>query len=91
MVIVRIPGVMRAQAGGSPRVEVRGTTVREALEDLAAKHPGLGGRVFDGQGALRRFVNVYVEDEDIRHRDGLDTPLAEGQVVSILPAVSGGA
>ena len=87
---VRIPGSLRAQVGGASTVEVEGTTVGEIIETLATEHPGIRGRLLDEEGGLRRFVNVFVDDEDIRHRDGIHTPVQPGQRVSILPAVAGG-
>ena len=90
MATVRIPGSLRQQVGGAAALEVDGATVRDVLEKLAADHPGIRGRLLDDGGSLRRFVNVFVDDEDIRHRDGLHTPVEPGQRVSILPAVAGG-
>jgi MoaD family protein len=90
MVTVRLHSAMRNLAGGSPRVAVQGGTVREALEHLAARHEDLARRLFDEDGGIRRFVNVFVEDEDIRHRDGLDTEVKDGQIISVLPSVAGG-
>jgi molybdopterin converting factor small subunit len=90
MVAIRIPSAMRALVGGEARVEADGGTVREVLEEASGRHPGLGDRLFAEPGKVRRFVNVFVDDEDIRHRQGLDTPVGDGQVVSILPAVAGG-
>jgi molybdopterin converting factor small subunit len=87
---VRIPGSLRAQVGGESTVEVEGGTVAEILDRLASEHPGIRGRLLDDDGGLRRFVNVFVDDEDIRHHDGLHTPVGPGQQVSILPAVAGG-
>ena len=87
---VRIPGSLRQQVGGASTLEVDGATVREILERLGADHPAIRGRLLDDRGSLRRFVNVFVDDEDIRHRDGLHTPVEPGQRVSILPAVAGG-
>ena len=87
---VRIPSAMRAATGGEGRVAVEGSTVDQALRSLVERHPGVKGRLFDGAGALRGFVNVFVDEEDIRFSQGLATPVAEGQTVSILPAVSGG-
>ena len=89
MAVVRIPTPLRPQAGGLDRVEVSGTTVAEILGHLATQHPGLRERLFDGE-ELRRFVNVYVNDEDIRYLDDLATPVAEKDEVSIIPAVAGG-
>jgi sulfur-carrier protein len=87
---VRIPGSLRAQVGGASTVEIEGATVQEILESLTSQHPGIRGRLLDDGGSLRRFVNVFVDDEDIRHRDGVHTPVEPGQKVSILPAVAGG-
>ena len=87
---VRIPGSLRAQVGGVSTLEVDGATVQEIIEAIASEHPAIRGRLLDEGGSLRRFVNVFVDDEDIRHRDGLHTPVEPGQRVSILPAVAGG-
>jgi len=89
-VIVRVPTQLRSLTGGKGEVAVEATTAGEALEALDALHPGFGERLFDEQGTLRRFVNVFVADEDVRFAKGLDTPVAEGQTVSIVPAVAGG-
>ncbi len=87
---VRIPTALRTLTGGAAEVTVDGSTVGEVLKSLDAAHPGMGERLFDEAGNLRRFVNVFVAEEDIRFLDGVSTPLAEGQVVSIIPAVAGG-
>ena len=87
---VRIPTQLRTMTGGAGEVEVEGSTVGEALKALDAGHPGFAERLFDEGGQLRRFVNVFLADEDVRFLDGLDTPVVEGQVVSIVPAVAGG-
>ncbi len=87
---VRIPTQLRTLTGGAGEVEVEGTTVGEALKALDAAHPGMSDRLFDDSGALRRFVNVFLADEDVRFLDGLDTPVAEGQTLSVVPAVAGG-
>ncbi len=89
-VTVRIPTILRSYTGGEKRVPGEGTTLRELLADLDARYDGLAGRVVE-EGTLRRFVNVYVDDEDVRFTGGLDTELAEGAEVTILPAVAGGA
>jgi len=88
-VTVRIPTQLRDLCGGAGEVHVEGDTVRQVLEALEAAHPGFAARLFDG-GSLRRFVNVFVAEEDIRFLSGLDTPVGAGQVVSIVPAVAGG-
>jgi sulfur-carrier protein len=90
MVTVRLPSQLRGLAGGAGEVSVEAATVREALAALAAAYPGVGPRVLDDDGGLRRFVNVFVADEDVRFLDGLDTALAAGQTVSLVPAVAGG-
>jgi molybdopterin synthase sulfur carrier subunit len=90
MATVRIPTQLRTLSGGSAEVDVDGATVGEVLKALDAAHPGFAGRLFDEAGALRRFVNVFVADEDVRFVDGLDTKVEAGQTVSIIPAVAGG-
>jgi molybdopterin synthase sulfur carrier subunit len=87
---VRIPTALRRLTGNLAEVEVAGSTVREVLEDLDRRFPGVRERLLDGEGALRRFVNVYVGDEDIRFLQGLDTSVEEASVISIVPAVAGG-
>jgi molybdopterin synthase sulfur carrier subunit len=87
---VRIPTQLRPLAGGAAEVDVEGSTVGEVLKALDAAHPGFAGRLFDDSGTLRRFVNVFVADEDVRFADGLETPVAPGETVSIIPAVAGG-
>lgn len=87
---VRIPTQLRTLSGGAAEVTVEGATVADALKALDAAHPGFGERLFDDSGALRRFVNVFVAEEDIRFLQGVDTSLTEGQTVSIVPAVAGG-
>lgn len=89
-VTVRIPTQLRPLAGGSSEVAVDGSTVGEVLTALDAAHPGFGERIFDDGGGLRRFVNVFVAEEDIRFLDGVATPVTDGTVVSVVPAVAGG-
>ena len=89
-VTVRVPTQLRPLTGGQGEIEVEGATVGEALKALDAAHPGLAERLFDDGGALRRFVNVFLADEDVRFLDGLETPVSAGQTVSIVPAVAGG-
>jgi molybdopterin synthase sulfur carrier subunit len=89
-VTVRIPTTLRPLAGGAATVQVEGETVGQVLKALDAAHPGFGERLFDDQGALRRFVNVFVADDDVRFLDGLDTAVPDGETVAILPAVAGG-
>jgi MoaD family protein len=89
-VTVKLPAPLRPAAGGASTVTVDGETVGAALEALFARHPELRDRISDGNGGLRRFVNVYVDGEDIRYGDGLQTPLKDGGELQILPAVAGG-
>ena len=89
-VTLRVPTILRPLTGGAAEVNAAGGTLREVLASADAAHPGLGARVLDDQGKLRRFVNVYVGDEDVRFAGGLDTPTPEGSSVSIIPAVAGG-
>jgi molybdopterin converting factor small subunit len=90
MSIIRIPPVLRSEAGGAREVEASGSTVRELLEDLRVRVPALGARVF-AEGEIQPFVNVYVDGEDVRTRNGLETPVREGATVILLPAMAGGA
>ena len=90
MATVKLPTQLRDAAGGSSTIDAGGATVGEVLESLYAQHGELRERLSDGDGGLRRFVNVYVSGEDIRFGDGLDTPVTEGDEVQILPAVAGG-
>jgi len=89
-VSVRVPAQLRTLTGGQAQVTVEGSTVGEALKGLDVAHPGFADRLFDGDGGLRRFVNVFLDDEDVRFLAGLDTPVSEGQTLSIVPAVAGG-
>jgi MoaD family protein len=90
MTAVRIPPVLRAQAGNQKRVEVSGATVGQALDALLQEHPGLREQVFTGDGSLNRFVNVYVNGRDVRYEQGLETPVDEDDEVILLPAMAGG-
>lgn len=89
-VTVRIPTQLRTLTGGSGEVKADGSTVGEVLKALDAAHPGMGERLFDENGSLRRFVNVFLADEDVRFLDGLDTAVEGGETLSIVPAVAGG-
>ena len=89
-VTVRVPTQLRTLTGGSGEVSVDGATVGEVLKALDAAHAGFAERLFDDGGELRRFVNVFLADEDVRFLDGLATPVGDGQTVSIVPAVAGG-
>jgi molybdopterin converting factor small subunit len=87
---VKIPTQLRTLTDGSEEVTVDGATIAEVIERLEAHHPGMRERLLDDSGALRRFVNVYLEDEDVRFLDGIGTPVPEGAKLSIIPAVAGG-
>ena len=88
-VTVRIPTPLRTLTGGAHEVDAEGGTVAEVLSHLEDKHPGLKERLLDDKG-VRRFVNIYANEEDIRVQDGLETALADGDVVEIVPAIAGG-
>ena len=87
---IRIPTQLRTFTGGSGEGQVEAASVGDALKALDAAHPGLADRLFDESGQLRRFVNVFLADEDVRFLEGLATPIADGQTLSIVPAVAGG-
>ena len=87
---VRLPTVLRQHAGGMASVKANGTTVGEVFEDLVRQFPGLEGQVITDDGVLHKFVNVYVNDDDVRYLDKLETKVSDDDVVSILPAVAGG-
>jgi len=87
---VRVPTQLRTLTGGVGEISVEGSTVGEALKALDVAHPGFAERIFDDRGDLRRFVNVFLADEDVRFLDGLATSVADGQTLSIVPAVAGG-
>lgn len=89
-VTIRIPTTLRPLAGGAKTVEVEATTVGEALSALDAEHPGFADRILDDDGGLRRFVNLFVADDDVRFMDGLDTKVPDSETISIVPAVAGG-
>ena len=87
---VRIPTILRQYTGGAKAVEGKGDTLADLIDDLESRHPGLKARLVDDKG-LRRFVNVYLNDEDVRFLGGLETAVADGDSVTVLPAVAGGA
>jgi MoaD family protein len=87
---VRIPTILRKHTGGAKAVEAKGSTLREVIDELDANHPGLKGAIVTETGEIHRFINIYLNDEDIRFSGALETPVADGDVVSILPAVAGG-
>ena len=88
---VRIPTILRTYTDGQKAVEGKGDTLSGLLDDLDGRHPGLRGRLVTGEGSLHRFVNVYVNDDHVRFLGGLQTALADGDNVTVLPAVAGGA
>lgn len=90
MATVRIPTILRTYTSGQAEVEAEGATLGAVIANLDAQFPGIAARVLDDNGALRRFVNVYVNDDDVRFLDGLETK-TEGVSISIIPAVAGGA
>ena len=89
-VSVRIPAILRSYTGGAAEVTAQAGRLREVIAGLNAEFPGIAGRILDDTGQLRRFVNVYVGDEDVRFARGLDTPVPAGSQVSVIPAVAGG-
>jgi molybdopterin converting factor small subunit len=89
-VTVRVPTTLRTLTGGKSEVAVDGATVGEVLTSLEAAHPGFAERILDADGGLRRFVNVFVADDDVRFLEALATPVPDGETVSIIPAVAGG-
>jgi molybdopterin converting factor small subunit len=91
MPTVKVPPVLRPQTGGEAEVSVGGGTVGEALSAFAERHPGTREQLFSPEGNLNRYVNVYLNDEDVRVLDGLDTSTSEADTVVILPAMAGGA
>jgi len=89
-VLVKLPTILRKHANNEARVEADGSTLRELLKDLESRYPGITKNVVTTDGGLHRFVNVYVNDEDVRYLGALETEVKEGDTVSILPAVAGG-
>ena len=89
-VSIRIPTILRSYTGGAAEVTAAPGTLREVIAALDGSYPGIGGRILDESGRLRRFVNVYVGDEDVRFASGLETPVPSGTQVSVIPAVAGG-
>ena len=89
-VSVRIPTILRPYTGGASEVAAEGGTLAEVIDALEVAHPGLRVRVLDDDGAIRRFVNVYVNDDDVRFAEGLATATPDGTSISIIPAVAGG-
>lgn len=90
-ITVRIPTPLRKYTAGKDEVSVEGNTLRELLQNLEKDYKGIGARIMDEKGSIRRFVNIYLNDEDVRFKENLDTKLKDGDVVSIIPAIAGGA
>ena len=90
MANVRVPAMLRPTVGGERSVAAVGSTLRDLILNVDARHPGFAGQLLESTGEQRRFVNIYVNDDDVRFLKGLETPVTEGDVVSILPAVAGG-
>ncbi len=88
---IRIPTIMRPHTGGQSKVSATGATVGELIADLVAQFPGIAGQIVTPDGSLHKFVNVYLNDDDVRYIGKLDAPVKDGDVMSILPAVAGGA
>ena len=91
MANVRIPPVLRPSVGGEKEVQAEGSSVKEVLDSLVEQHPDTQSQLFGGDGGLNRYVNVYLNDEDVRVLDGLDTAVTDGDTLVILPAMAGGA
>ena len=89
-ITVRVPGPLRRLTNGSAEVQVEGSTVGDALQHLDTEYPGFRDRLYDESGKLRQFINIYVNDSDIRFGQGLDTPVGDRDELSIVPAVAGG-
>ncbi|SEK20121.1 MoaD/ThiS family protein [Streptacidiphilus jiangxiensis] len=89
-VTVRIPTILRTYTGGNAEVSAEGATLADVIKDLEANHTGISARLLDDSGKLRRFVNVYVNEDDVRFAEGLETATPDGAGVSIIPAVAGG-
>jgi MoaD family protein len=89
-VTIKLPTILRKFAGNEARVSAEGATLAEVLKDLESRYPGITKNVIAEDGGLHRFINVYVNDEDVRYLGALETPVTDGDIVSILPAVAGG-
>lgn len=87
---VRLPNVLRPHAGGAATASAEGPTIGDVLRSLVAQYPGMGGQLLSDSGEMQKFVNVYVNDDDVRYLDKLDTKVSDGDTISILPAVAGG-
>ena len=87
---VRVPTVLRPRTGGAAVVDAEGGTIAEVIKSVDRSHPGFGDVIFEDSGQLKRFINVFLDDEDVRYLEGADTPVPDGAEVVILPAVAGG-
>ncbi len=90
MITIRIPTPLRPMTGGKSEVEGKGNSIGELIDQLNVTHPGLKDRICDEQGEIRRFINIYLNEEDIRFLTGKETPIKDGDEVSIVPAIAGG-
>ena len=90
MTTIRIPTPMRTLTRNQAEVQARGATVGEVLKDLDARYPGMGARLFDERGAVRRYVNIFLNDEDVRALKSLETPVADADRITLIPAMAGG-
>ena len=90
MATIKIPPVLRASVGGEKEVSASGENIGDVLRDLASSHPATQSQLFSADGELNRYVNVYLNDEDVRFLGGLETPVKDGDTVTVLPAVAGG-
>jgi molybdopterin synthase sulfur carrier subunit len=89
-VTIKLPSILRKHAGGEAKVDAEGATLSDVLSDLETRFPGITKNVLSADGGLHRFINVYVNDEDVRYLGSLETTISQGDVISILPAVAGG-
>ncbi|MEE9487935.1 MAG: MoaD/ThiS family protein [Candidatus Brocadiales bacterium] len=89
-VTVRVPTPLRPLTGNAEQVEASGSSIREIIDDMESKYPGIKNRLCDENGEIRRFINVYVNDEDIRFQKNQDTPVKDGDLISVVPAIAGG-
>ena len=90
MANVRVPSMLRPSVGGERSVAAEGSTLRELIDNVDRRHPGFAGHLLETSGRQRSFVNIYLNDEDVRYLNGLETPITADDVISILPAVAGG-
>ncbi|MGD9852215.1 MAG: MoaD/ThiS family protein [Nitrospirales bacterium] len=90
MITVRIPTPLRPMTGGKSQVEIQSSSIADLIDNLGTTYPGIKERLYDEQGEVRRFINIYVNEEDIRFLTGKETPLKDGDEVSIIPAIAGG-